>query len=66
MLITVNGEKKNVKQNITISDLIDILGIKVKVMAAAVNMEIVKKEEWSTHMLQEDDRIELLHFVGGG
>lgn len=66
MLITVNGEKKNVKQNITISDLIDILGIKVKVMAAAVNMEIVKKEEWSIHMLQEDDRIELLHFVGGG
>jgi sulfur carrier protein len=66
MQIAVNGEKKNVKQNITISDLIDILGIKVKVMAAAVNMEIVKKEEWSTHMLQEDDRIELLHFVGGG
>ena len=66
MQIAVNGEKKNVKQNITISDLIDILGIKVKVMAAAVNMEKVKKEEWSTHMLQEDDRIELLHFVGGG
>ncbi len=66
MQITVNGEKKNVKQNITISDLIDILGIKVKVMAAAVNMEIVKKEEWNIHVLQQDDRIELLHFVGGG
>ncbi|DAB41361.1 MAG TPA: thiamine biosynthesis protein ThiS [Sulfurovum sp. UBA12169] len=66
MQINVNGEKKNVKQNITISDLIDILGIKVKVMAAAVNMEIVKKEEWNIHVLQQDDRIELLHFVGGG
>ncbi|MDQ1326612.1 MAG: sulfur carrier protein [Campylobacterota bacterium] len=66
MQITVNGEKKNVEQNITISNLIDILGIKVKVMAAAVNMEIVKKEEWNTYTLQQDDRIELLHFVGGG
>ncbi|MDD2399816.1 MAG: sulfur carrier protein ThiS [Sulfurovum sp.] len=66
MQIVVNGEKKNVKQHITISGLIEMLGIKVKVMAAAVNMEIVKKEEWDSYMLEEDDKIELLQFVGGG
>ncbi len=66
MQIVVNGEKKNVKQHITISGLVEMLGIKVKVMAAAVNMEIVKKEEWDSYMLEEDDKIELLQFVGGG
>lgn len=66
MQIVVNGEKKNVEQHITISELIEMLGIKVKVMAAAVNMEIVKKEEWDSYMLKEDDKIELLQFVGGG
>lgn len=66
MQIVVNGEKKNVKQHITISGLIEMLGIKVKVMAAAVNMEIVKKEEWDSYMLKENDKIELLQFVGGG
>jgi sulfur carrier protein len=35
-------------------------------MAAAVNMEIVKKENWDVFKPKEDDKIELLHFVGGG
>jgi sulfur carrier protein len=35
-------------------------------MAAAVNMEIVKKERWGEHTLRDGDRVELLHFVGGG
>jgi sulfur carrier protein len=37
-----------------------------KVMAAAVNMEIVKKEDWDKKTLKEGDKIELLQFVGGG
>ncbi|NQY54065.1 MAG: sulfur carrier protein ThiS, partial [Campylobacteraceae bacterium] len=37
-----------------------------KVMAIAINMEIVKKENWSNFQIQEDDKIELLQFVGGG
>jgi sulfur carrier protein len=35
-------------------------------MAAAVNMNIVKKDDWATKVLEEDDKIELLDFVGGG
>ncbi len=66
MNIIVNGEEKKVKEGITIVELIELLGIKVKVMAAAVNMEIVKKEDWDSYTLQEGDKLELLHFVGGG
>jgi len=66
MKVTVNGEIKEIADKTTLHRLIEDLGIAQKVMAAAVNMEIVKKERWSEHPLQEGDRIELLHFVGGG
>ena len=66
MKVTVNGELKEIAEETTLLRLIEDLGITEKVMAAAVNMEIVKKERWNEHPLQEGDRIELLHFVGGG
>jgi len=66
MKVTVNGEVKEIPAGTTLQQLIEELGIGEKVMAAAVNMEIVKKEYWPEHSLEEGDRIELLHFVGGG
>ena len=66
MKITVNGEAREIPDETTLRQLIEALGIDEKVMAAAVNMEIVKKEDWRTYSLREGDRIELLHFVGGG
>ncbi len=66
MTIIVNGESKEIVQGTTIAKLIDSLGVKVQVMAAAVNMEIVKKDKWDTHILHEGNKVELLHFVGGG
>jgi sulfur carrier protein len=66
MNIVVNGEKLKVKNDITIEELLEELSIKDKVMAVAINMEIVKKEDWSKYIIQENDKLELLHFVGGG
>jgi sulfur carrier protein len=65
MKLIVNGEEKNTKST-TVQHLLDELGIDEKVMAAAVNMNVVKKENWSTHELQENDKVEFLQFVGGG
>jgi sulfur carrier protein len=66
MEIIVNGEKRNVDANTTIKALLEELGIADKTMASAVNMEVVKKEEWERHALKEGDKVEFLHFVGGG
>ncbi len=66
MKISVNGEERECVEGSTLAILINDLGIKVKVMAAAVNMEVVKKADWENHHLKEEDKIELLHFVGGG
>jgi len=46
--------------------MLEELHIKDQVMAAAVNMQIVKQNEWVTYKLSDGDKIELLDFVGGG
>ncbi len=66
MNIIVNGEKLNISKNYTISQLLQKLKVEDKVMAVAINMEIVKKDKWNTHKIEEGDKLELLHFVGGG
>jgi sulfur carrier protein len=64
--IIVNGDMRECAEGTTLASLINDLGIKVKVMAAAVNMEVVKKDDWKSYVMKEDDKVELLHFVGGG
>ncbi|NCD12129.1 MAG: sulfur carrier protein ThiS [Epsilonproteobacteria bacterium] len=65
MQLIVNGEKKESKAR-TIQELLDELGIEIKIMAAAVNMNVVKKELWGNFVLNENDKVEFLQFVGGG
>ncbi|MEJ5168180.1 MAG: sulfur carrier protein ThiS [Arcobacteraceae bacterium] len=66
MNLIINGEKLSVEDGKTIFEIMTELKIIDKVMAVAVNMNIVKKEEWSSFIPQENDKIELLQFVGGG
>ncbi len=64
--ITINGHEKKIKQNTNIKELLEDLKVLEKTMAVAVNMKIVKKEEWSRFSLQNNDKVEALNFVGGG
>jgi sulfur carrier protein len=65
MQIVVNGDTIQTEAK-TIEALLKELNIFQKTMAAAINMEIVKKENWKTAAIKEGDRIEFLQFVGGG
>ncbi len=66
MKIIVNGQDKEFKENTTVSELLEELSLDGKVMAAAVNMDIVKQDSWDKHILVDGDKLELLDFVGGG
>ena len=66
MKIIINGQTKEFDKDITIGGLLDKLSLNGKVMAAAVNMEIVKQDKWDSFYLQDGDKLELLDFVGGG
>ena len=66
MNIKVNGEMREVAEGTTMLGLITSLGLTERVMASALNMEIVKQDAWDKAVLKEGDVIELLDFVGGG
>ena len=66
MNIIVNAQEKQFDENITLTVLLKVLNLEGKVMAAAVNMDIIKQNNWDTHTLKEGDKLELLDFVGGG
>ena len=64
--VIVNGEEKQYDKEMTLLGMMNDLSIADKVMAAAVNMNIVKQDTWDVHVLNDGDKIELLDFVGGG
>lgn len=66
MQVKVNGEIREMAEGTTLQELIRSLGLEAKVMAAAVNMQIVKQDVWNSAVLHEGDAVELLDFVGGG
>ena len=66
MNIIINGETKEFKENTTLLMMLKELSLEGKVMAAAVNMDIVKQDSWDKHQLHDGDKLELLDFVGGG
>lgn len=66
MNIIVNGETKEFEENITLISVLESLSLRDKVMAVAVNMEIVKQDSWDKYLLKDGDKLELLDFVGGG
>lgn len=67
MTIVVNGENIETVDNCTITQLLEILELSMdKIMACAVDSEIVKKEDWNQKILTPGKKVELLNFVGGG
>jgi len=66
MKLIINGEERNFESPLTILEILEKLQIKDKAMAVAVNMEIVKKENWDSFTPKENDKLEILQFVGGG
>jgi len=63
--ITLNGIERQVASGETVASLLDSLGIDPRRVAVELNREIVRKADYSS-ALAEGDRVEVLHFVGGG
>ncbi|MGH9873895.1 MAG: sulfur carrier protein ThiS [Pyrinomonadaceae bacterium] len=66
MRIQVNGEPREVEENISLPELIDGLNLKAEQIAIELNHSVVRRAQWTDTLLQADDRIEIVHFVGGG
>jgi len=65
MKVYINGELREVKAS-SLAGLIAELDLPVARIAIELNREVVRRSDWDSTMLQDDDRIEIVHFVGGG
>ena len=66
MAIIINGERKTIETPINITDLLEILNISVKLVAVAINGEIIPKTFFDTKLVLENDKVEIVNPVGGG
>ena len=64
--IKANGKIKFIPNNYKMSDLIKNLKIPIKKVAIELNKEIIDKKNINKINLKKDDRIEIVHFIGGG
>ncbi len=65
MNLTINGEPQSHSAE-TLAALVENLGMKPDRVAIELNREIVPREQWPQTPLHEADRLEIVHFVGGG
>jgi len=66
MKVFVNGESKDFSGTPSLAELITQLELPATRIAVELNREVVRRDDWSGTMLNEDDRVEIVHFVGGG
>lgn len=66
MLIVVNGEPREVREHLTLLELMRELGVKPELVAAQRNAEIVNRKAVDATVLMEGDAVELVRIVGGG
>ena len=66
MQIQVNGERRQLSDESRLSDLLKDLSLVPERVAVELNHQVVRRSEWPNTILKEGDRVEIVHFVGGG
>lgn len=67
MRLLINGEEREfAAEGFTLAALVEQLGMKSDRVAIELNRDIVARDRWPATLLAEGDRLEIVHFVGGG
>jgi len=66
MNVVINGEEHSLGPSLTLAGLVEQLGMKQDRVAVELNRNIVPRKQWDETSLSEGDRLEIVHFVGGG
>ena len=66
MHIRVNGEDREIVRSVTLDDLLAELSLPKERVAIELNHHVVRRDRWPETLVADGDRIEIVHFVGGG
>jgi len=66
MRVMLNGESRNVREGVTVDELVRDLGLNQRRIAVEVNRDILPRDQYGEHQLHEGDVVEIVQFIGGG
>lgn len=66
MKLQINGEQQEFSSTPNVAALVEALGIKGDRVAVELNRDIVPRAQWAATELHDGDKLEIVHFVGGG
>ncbi|PAF33647.1 sulfur carrier protein ThiS [Paenibacillus sp. 7516] len=67
MNIIVNGQSMNIDDDLNhVDQLLQSFNLQVKTVVVELNRQILMREQHASTVLRDGDRIEIVHFVGGG
>jgi sulfur carrier protein len=66
MTVTINGERREIPEGLTVAALLEHLKMTHDRVALERNLEILPRAQWAATQIQPNDSFEIVHFVGGG
>jgi len=66
MKIYINGETKEIAEEVNLTELLADFSLPQERIAVELNKEVVRKKDWENILVKDADKIEIVHFVGGG
>ena len=66
MSVTVNGERSDEAAGKSLSELVADLKLNSRLIAVELNGSVISRRDWEQTEIREGDRLEIVHFVGGG
>ena len=64
--LRINGENREVVESLSLKELVKQLDLTPERIAIELNQNVVRRADWPSTVLRENDQIEIVHFVGGG
>ena len=66
MNVVINGEGREVPEDLSVAALLAHLALPAERVAIERNLEVLPRAQWEATRVQPGDRYEVVHFVGGG
>lgn len=64
--ITLNGESRNVPENADLTAVLERLSLPHQRVAIELNGRVIRRADWPDTVVSSGDKLEVVHFVGGG
>ena len=66
MKILINGETKEISNELDLQELLTHFSLPLQNVAIELNKKVVRKKDWESIKVADGDKLEVIHFVGGG